>query len=475
MGIVVAAHHLQLDEKVALKFLLPEVVQNQEAMGRFQREARAAAKIKSEHVARVIDVGVLDSGSPYMVMEYLEGTDLARWLTERGPLPQEQAVGFLLEACEALAEAHVLGIIHRDLKPANLFLANRPSGQPCVKVLDFGISKLGGSLGDASLTKTSALMGSPYYMSPEQMASSKAVDARSDIWALGVVLYELLGGRPPFAGETLTALVAAVLQRPPEPLRNARPDLPPGLLAVVDRCLAKDAGARYSNVAELAAALAPYGPPRLAEISVERVSHVLGMGRPPSDSYSSLGAPSPPAGLPRGATTTSKPLVSDVHESMEPPAGVPSRGNRIGLIVGGVVVLLLLVGGVVAKVAMSSGSGSAPAAAAGLAPSTTPSASALAPTPAAAVLTKLEDLAPSASAAPASPASAPAAAHNLPPHAVGANVVPANAAPPKGGKVVPGAAVAVPPATPPKAAKANCDPPYSVGPDGTLKPKPECL
>src|SRR6185295_3411573 len=142
MGIVVAATHLQLDERVALKFLLPEALSNPEAVERFTREARAAVKIKSEHVARVSDVGMLETGAPYMVMEYLEGEDLGHWVSQRGALPTTQAVEFVLQAAEAIAEAHALGIVHRDIKPANLFCVRRADGLLSVKVLDFGISKL---------------------------------------------------------------------------------------------------------------------------------------------------------------------------------------------------------------------------------------------------------------------------------------------------------------------------------------------
>src|SRR3984885_7032800 len=192
MGIVVAARHVQLDEKVALKFLRPEALADADAVERFAREARAAVKIKSEHVARVIDVGTLPNGAPYMVMEHLDGEDMAAWIKERGALPVEQALDFVLQACVAVADAHALGIVHRDLKPANLFCIRRSDGQLSIKVLDFGISKmtdLTGS-GQGSMTRTSALMGSPLYMSPEQMRSSKDVDAKTDIWALGVILFE---------------------------------------------------------------------------------------------------------------------------------------------------------------------------------------------------------------------------------------------------------------------------------------------
>jgi len=172
MGVVVAAHHIQLDEKVALKFLLPEALQNHEAIGRFVREARAAVKIKGEHVARVSDVGQLENGAPYIVMEYLDGIDLAAWLKQRGALPTELAVDFVLQTCEAIAEAHLLGIVHRDLKPANLFCVQRADGQLIIKVLDFGISKVTtpGAVGH-EMTRTNAMVGSPYYMSPEQMQS----------------------------------------------------------------------------------------------------------------------------------------------------------------------------------------------------------------------------------------------------------------------------------------------------------------
>ena len=191
MGMVVSAMHLHLDERVAIKFLLPEALSNPEAVARFSREARAAVKIKSEHVARVIDVATLENGAPYMVMELLRGRDLSQMLQEEGALPAALAVQYVLQACEALAEAHAMGMVHRDLKPANLFLTARADGSPCVKVLDFGISKvtnMSGSGPDMGMTRTQVMMGSPLYMSPEQMASARDVDQRSDIWAVGTVL-----------------------------------------------------------------------------------------------------------------------------------------------------------------------------------------------------------------------------------------------------------------------------------------------
>ena len=275
MGVVVAAHHLQLDQKVALKFLLPQALASAEVVARFDREARAAARIKSEHVARVIDVGKLQNGAPYMVMEYLEGGDLAAWLEHRGPLPVDQAVEFVLQACEAIAEAHALGIIHRDLKPANLFCIRRPDGLLCIKVLDFGISKMSGmgASGDMGMTRTAAIVGSPFYMSPEQMHSAKGVDPRTDLWSLGVILYELLTDRVPFEAEGMPELVIKVLRESPTPLMTVRPGVPARLEAVILRCLEKDRNLRFAGVGELVMALVEFAPPR-ARLSLEVVSGI---------------------------------------------------------------------------------------------------------------------------------------------------------------------------------------------------------
>jgi serine/threonine protein kinase len=275
MGVVVAAHHLQLDEKVALKFLLPEALGSDQAVARFLQEARAAAKVKSEHVARVIDVGQLENGSPFMVMEYLDGTDLAGWLKQRGALRVEQATDFVLQACEALADAHSLGIVHRDLKPANLFCIQRTDGRLSIKVLDFGISKVTtpGAAGH-DMTRTSTLMGSPLYMSPEQMKQAKGVDARTDIWSLGIILFELVTGRPPFTAEAVTELAIKVATEPAPSLREFRHDAPAGLEQVVEICLQKDRARRFQSVGDLAIALRDFGS-KDGRISVERVLGTL--------------------------------------------------------------------------------------------------------------------------------------------------------------------------------------------------------
>jgi len=330
MGVVVAALHVQLDERVAIKFLLPDALQSPETVARFAREARAAVKIKSEHIARVSDVGTLENGAPYMVMEYLEGRDLAAYLKERGALPIDEAVTYLLQAMEALAEAHGMGIVHRDLKPPNLFLTRRADGTAQVKVLDFGISKVTprGGMNEASLTKTSSVMGSPLYMAPEQMVSTREVDARADVWALGVVLYELLAGHVPFLGESMTELCARILQEPPSPLRVTRPDVPPELEGLILRCLEKDRERRIGSVAELASGLVPFAPAYMMP-SVERIARLSG-ATPGSYSAAALGAtaysqPAPAVGL---ANPPVMPAMAATPQPYTPaPYGTPMPGQ----------------------------------------------------------------------------------------------------------------------------------------------------
>ncbi len=273
MGVVVAATQVDLERAVALKFLLPRVLERPDHVARFAREARAAAKLESEHVTRVLDVGALDSGAAYIVMEYLDGEDLGRVIASRGPLPCAEAVGYILEASEAVAEAHSVGIVHRDLKPANLFLAKRTNGRPIIKVLDFGLSKI--STANEQVTSESSILGSPLYMSPEQLLSSHSADGRSDIWSLGVTLYELLAARPAFQAARMPELIAAILHVRGQPLESLRADIPAGLREVVHRCLDKDPAKRFANVAHLATALAPFGPPS-RQASVDRIAHLLG-------------------------------------------------------------------------------------------------------------------------------------------------------------------------------------------------------
>jgi serine/threonine protein kinase len=259
MGIVVAARHLELDQMVAIKFLRTELAEQSAAAERFRREARAAARIRSPHICRVLDVGTLETGMPFLVMEYLEGCDVSDELAKRGRFPVPEALDYVLQACEALSEAHAVGIVHRDLKPGNLFLESRTDGSRSIKVLDFGVSKsMFDSAAQLKLTKTASLIGSPLYMSPEQLDAATDVDARADIWALGTILYELIAGRTPFLAETIPQLVNAVVNGTQPSFQQLGIPAPLGLEAVVNRALNKRREDRFTTITEFAQALLPF-------------------------------------------------------------------------------------------------------------------------------------------------------------------------------------------------------------------------
>jgi serine/threonine-protein kinase len=267
MGVVVAATHLELRARRAIKVLLPHVCASRMASERFLREARALAELRGTHVSHVYDVGRLESGEPFMIMEYLDGRTLTDVLAERGALPPEEAALYALHACEALAEAHALGIVHRDLKPDNLYLTCANDGSPCVKVLDFGVSKL---LGDESptMTTTGAIVGSPLYMSPEQINASRDVDGRTDIWSLGVILHQLVTGVCPFEGSTVLQVIVQIADKQLAPPSTLRPGVPAALDAIILRCLDKDISRRYQDVVEFARDLAQIAPATLAPDSL---------------------------------------------------------------------------------------------------------------------------------------------------------------------------------------------------------------
>jgi eukaryotic-like serine/threonine-protein kinase len=323
MGVVVLAEHIELRERVAIKFLLDSPGENAELAERFIREARAAVRIKSEHVVRVIDVGRLPTGAPYMVMEYLEGEDLSQRLLA-GRVPIEDAVDYVIQCCEAMHVAHRSGIVHRDLKPANLFLTQRPDGSALVKVLDFGISKVKSTdAAQLSLTHTQTMMGSPLYMSPEQMRSSKDVSPAADIWSLGVILHELISGDVPFTGATFPEVLVQVMSEPPPKLRLLRPEVPAELEAVVLRCLEKHPADRYSSVATLAVALTPFASARTLGLQSRMRNNV---SRP---------APAVPVAPVRLIQSTQ--VVVDVPviampEAVAPtaPAPAPDAASRLG-------------------------------------------------------------------------------------------------------------------------------------------------
>ncbi len=253
MGVVWLARHVDLGNEVAVKVLRASVLGDEEAVTRFKREARAAASLRGPHITRILDVGHHDDGSPFMVMEYLEGCDLGAEIAANGPLPFLEAIDVLLQACEGMAEAHARGVVHRDLKPENIFLA-RMEGRRIAKILDFGISKFQLD-GDLRVTQTQTSFGTPLYMSPEQVRSTKNVDHRTDVWSLGVILYEILTGDPPFLGETPTAVAVAVSIDSYRPILERRPDAPRELEAVLARALEKDPAKRYQSVDELARAV----------------------------------------------------------------------------------------------------------------------------------------------------------------------------------------------------------------------------
>jgi serine/threonine protein kinase len=275
MGLVVSATHMGLEQEVAIKFLLPDAIRSDVAVERCLREAKVAAKIRSDHVARVYDVGTLDASKgsvPYIVMEHLEGNDLRQLIDRDGALSLEEACEIILQACEGLAQVHAEGIVHRDLKPSNLFVTRKADGSPAVKLLDFGISKLtvaGEGTGDPALTSTATIMGSPAYMSPEQLKSTKEVDGRTDVWSLGAVFYEALTGAPVFRGETLPQVCAMIASEDPIPPSARRADVPEDLERAILRSLDKDPATRASLV-DLARATARYAPDR-AKASLGRI------------------------------------------------------------------------------------------------------------------------------------------------------------------------------------------------------------
>jgi serine/threonine protein kinase len=429
MGMVFAGRHEQLDQPVAIKFVRNGAIADQEGAQRFMREARAAARLKSEHVARVLDVGTLDSGSPYMVMELLEGVDLAALLTSSGPLSVSDVADWVLQACEAIAEAHAAGIVHRDIKPENLFLARTVGGASHIKVLDFGISKSIDAVRAAGgLTRTQSVLGSPLYMSPEQMRSSRNVDPRTDVWALGVVLFELMSGVSPFEADTMPELCLKVVSEPPRSLAELRPDVPAEMVEIVGRCLEKDPEKRFANAAELATALEPLvsaGARSLIErtrLAMRRASSPHPYATPPSGSSAS-----PDALTLASGSTPQRPQTDNGWRAGTPAPSPAKRRSAWPLIAAtGVVTLglaVVLVGGTLRSRGQAP---VAPAAAVALSapPATGSTLPLVAPTPSDPPGPAPAPIAPSATvsanAAPSAVASAPPSSASAPAHAVAA-------------------------------------------------------
>jgi eukaryotic-like serine/threonine-protein kinase len=334
MGLVVLARHLHLEQSVALKFLRGDMSSEWDALARFAREVRAVAQLKSEHVAHVFDAGMTDDGVPYMVMEYLDGHSLARRLQTQGRLDVMSAVEYVIQACEGLAEAHSHGIVHRDIKPYNLFLVERSPGSHTIKIIDFGISKF--AFSDAPNIVTGVIVGSPCYMSPEQLRSTASVDHRTDVWSLGATLYELLAGQAAFdASQTLPELVAAILDGRGPALRQLRADVSQELAAIVTRCLAKDREARFQSAGELAMALLPFAPAR-ARVPAERAAMMK-----PAFVTAQFESDPPPATTPPTALDD-QPVVDDeawLEPKAEATASWSPRRRQVAILVGAAVLV----------------------------------------------------------------------------------------------------------------------------------------
>jgi tRNA A-37 threonylcarbamoyl transferase component Bud32 len=304
MGVVYAAHHEILDQRVALKILAPEVASQATAVARFLNEARLAARLRSDHLCQVLDAGVTENGLPFIAMELLEGCDLARLLYERrAPLPVGEATEYVVQALDAVAEAHARAVVHRDLKPSNLFLTQHPGAPPVIKVLDFGISKTDDAFGTghvpSNITSSRAIIGSPTYMSPEQIQNVKKTDHRADIWSVGVILYELMSGTLPFRGETPGEIFVQIIEGQATPLSRLRPEIPVTLSEIVARCLRRNVDERFENVVALAEALAPYAWYKHHE-SLARMRRAVGVRRGPGTASASV----PPAAVTGNAAKT---------------------------------------------------------------------------------------------------------------------------------------------------------------------------
>jgi serine/threonine protein kinase len=317
MGMVLEARHVQLGTLFALKFLHSSILAKASLMERFLREARATAALRSEHVCRVFDFGTFED-TPYIVMERLEGADLAKLLRQAVRVPLPEACDYVIQACAGVAEAHAAKIVHRDLKPGNLFVTERADGTPLVKILDFGVAKAPHD-DNLELTGTYTILGSPSYMSLEQLRSSKLVDARSDIWSLGVILFELIAGQKPFVGETVADLALKIaLDSVPR-----LPDGPAALDDIIARCVAHDPAQRYQSVGELARALAPFAdePARRLAASIGRAAR--GASSPPPSAIAP--SPIPPAPIPPPPSRALGDLLPTVPmKALSPPQEPPS-------------------------------------------------------------------------------------------------------------------------------------------------------
>jgi serine/threonine-protein kinase len=321
MGAVWVADHAALGTQVVVKFISSDLKESQEAHERFSREAKAASQVKSPHVVQTFDHGITDAGVPYIVMELLEGRDLGQYLDEHDTIPTDLAVDIVAQLSRALDKAHAKGIVHRDIKPGNIFLCDQGKGEIFVKLLDFGIAKGVEGIKVDSNTKTGAMIGSPFYMSPEQILGSKGIDHRSDLWSVGIVVFEALTSQKPFDAETMGGL-AIKIHSDPLPLPSAlKPELGAPVDAWFQRACARNVDERFATAKEMAEALAAaVGGQMPKSLEAPRIS-----------TGSSEVSRREPA-LVAGATT-----VSGVSTPTNPPAG--RSALRIAMVLGTVLVL----------------------------------------------------------------------------------------------------------------------------------------
>ena len=341
MGEVFQARRLSDGLMVAIKILREELVKDRESVARFHREARAASSLRSDNAARILDFGELPNSQPYIVMEFLDGHDLMTEIDTRGSMPLDEAAHYVAQACHAMMEAHALGIVHRDLKPPNLFLANEAGGRK-VKVLDFGISKITSSY-DGTVTSTQMSFGSPLYMSPEQIRSTKGVDARSDVWSLGVILYECVIGEPPFVAETPGALAVVISIEPHTPPSQKRAGLPPSFDVVIAGALQKDPKKRYQSVREFLRAIEEFlprggfAPDAIAERRHSQ-TNIAPTGEPGVGFVTT--APAMPGGPGPAPTLAIPPRITLGPATTDPPVSASPKQERVGLIVAALMIPL---------------------------------------------------------------------------------------------------------------------------------------
>jgi serine/threonine-protein kinase len=341
MGIVYLAMHVDIEQLVAIKFLL-DAHRDPNALPRFKREARALARVNSDHVVRVLDVGEHE-GAPFIVMEYLAGDDLLRTLRKGGLMPIDRTCDILLQVCEGLAAAHSVGCVHRDLKPSNVFLVEKPDGSMIAKIIDFGVAKLRDTHLDPEssssvdqLTHTNTLIGSPRYMAPEQAGASRDVDQRADVWSLGIILHEMLTGKPAFKFENISQLLVAIMTEPPRPVLEINPKAPPALAQAVASALVKKPDERTANVLEFAQQLASFTPTGLGHL--ERIARLLQAPPPSLTSSPSLSGPFP--AVRAGAAIT---IDSQTATGWDAPPKKKTR-SRAWLAIGGGIALVSLAG-----------------------------------------------------------------------------------------------------------------------------------